>query len=71
MDIKINKPKWSAEGFHDMLFTADYMNTIYDCCHNYCDNCILGTPILNDTTTPCMLITKTKMRLLKEIKDQL
>lgn len=71
MDIKINKPNWSTEGFHDMLFTADYMNTIYDCCHNYCDNCVLGTPILNDTTTPCMLITKTKMRLLKEIKDQL
>lgn len=71
MDIKINKPKWNAEGLHDMLFTADYMNTNYDCCHNYCDNCILGTPILNGTTTPCMLITKTKMRLLKEIKDQL
>ena len=71
MDIKINKPNWNTEGFHDMLFTADYMNTIYDCCHNYCDNCVLGTPILNDTTTPCMLITKTKMRLLKEIKDQL
>lgn len=71
MDIKINKPNWNAEGFHDMLFTADYMNTIYDGCHNYCDNCILATPILNYTTTPCMLITKTKMRLLKEIKDQL
>lgn len=71
MDIKINKPNWNEEGFHDMLFTADYLNTIYECCYHNCDNCTLGTPILNNTTTPCLLITKTKMKLLKAIKDQL
>lgn len=71
MDIKINKPKWNTEGFSDMLFTADYLNTVYERCHNNCENCTLGIPILNDTTTACMLITKTKMRLLKAIKDQL
>ena len=71
MEIKINKPKWNAEGFHDMLFTADYLNTVYECCHNNCDACTLGMPILNDATTTCMIITETKMRLLKTIKDQL
>ena len=71
MDIKINKPKWNAEGLDDMLFTADYLNTVYECCHNNCDNCTLGVPILNDATTACLLITKTKMKLLKSIKDQL
>lgn len=71
MKIKINKPNWNAEGFHDMVLTADYLNTIYECCNNNCDNCTLGIPILNNTTTACLLITKTKMKLLKTIKDQL
>lgn len=71
MDIKINKPEWNTEGFYDMFVTADYLNTVYECCHNNCENCTLGKPILNDSTTPCMLITRTKMRLLKAIKDQL
>lgn len=71
MKIKINKPKWDSEGFADMLLTADYMNTIYECCNNDCDNCTLGKPILDNTTTVCLIIAKTKLKLLKQIKDQL
>lgn len=71
MVIKINKPKWDSEGLPDMIFTADYMNTVYECCHNDCENCTLGKPILNDSTTACLIITEAKLKLTKQIKDQL
>ena len=71
MKIKINKPDWNAEGFSDMMFTADYLNTVYECCNKNCEGCTLNIPILNGATTACILMTKTKMKLLKTIKDEL
>lgn len=71
MVIKINKPKWDSEGLPDMIFTADYLNTVYDCCHGDCDNCTLNTPILNNSVTPCILITRTKMKTTKTIRNAL
>lgn len=66
--MKINKFKWDAEGFPEMVFTADYLQTIYDNCNNDCDHCTLGKQILNHSTTPCLVITQAKIKLANEIK---
>lgn len=66
---KINKFKWDAEGLPDMLFTAEYLNRVYDHCNNDCDTCMLGQHILNNSTTPCLLITKAKISITDEIRN--
>lgn len=69
--MKINKFDFDVEGLPDMLFTAQYMNTIYDCCNKDCTNCTLGKTILNNSTNVCLIITQTKLKLAKEIRDML
>lgn len=69
MDIKINKPKWNAEGLDEMIFTARYLNTIYDCCKGDCDSCVLNKPIADTLTTLCLVISSTKVRVIDTIKS--
>lgn len=67
--MRINKLKWNSEGLPDMLFTADYLNAIYEHCNHNCDGCTLMMPILNNSTNVCLIITQAKMKLAKQVRD--
>lgn len=67
--MRINKLKWNSEGLPDMMFTADYLNNIYENCNKNCDACTLMMPILNNSTNVCLIITQAKMKLAKQVKD--
>ena len=69
--MRLNNFKWDAEGLEGMKFTADFLNTTYDCCKGNCEKCLLYADTTKSNIPVCLIITAARDRVIKVIEEHL